>query len=323
VASELRGRLIHSIDMERTSTTNPDDGREARLERAREIIGQGTKALPSLPEAAWRAGRAAEDPDSTTDDLVDILTQDPALCGRLLKIANSPFYGARTEVANVKQAAVILGRTRLRNVALAASVQSVFGRRKVHESYSQRSLWTHSIRTAGAASFVASESGACDPDDAFVAGLLHDVGVCAEAALEPVALSNVIDRVERMPELARSRAMAQAERRIFDTDHLAIGAVLCESWGLPERLFEVLSLHHDPQAIVETGNALAGVVLVAEASGAGSEHGLADHPVTWSADPGVLRLLGLDAAWTEARHAALVEVADAAEAAFGAQAEAA
>lgn len=312
--------------MEGPTQPRPDregDGGEQRLERARQLVGQGNKALPSLPEAAWRAGRAAENPDCTTDDLVAILSQDPALCGRLLKVANSAFYGARTEIANVKQAAVLLGREVLRNVALAASVQAVFTRRHVHDHYSNRALWAHSIRTAGAASFLARATGACDPDDAFVAGLMHDIGVCAEAALEGAALANAITETERMPELARSRSLPTGERRHLGTDHLAMGRVLCETWGLPEHLLDVLSIHHDPRAIVATGNALAGVVHAAEASGPGFEHGIETHPRTWAADPGVLRLLGLDAAGLDALAPELVELADSAEAAFGAQAEAA
>ena len=274
------------------------------------------RSLVALPEAAARAGQVAEDPDSTLQELGQAFSQDPALCSHLLKVANSALYGLRCEVSSIEHAAALLGRKVLRNVALAASLQAVLPKADVHRSFSVAALWRHSIRTAAAACVLAREADAWEPEEAFAAGLIHDLGLLVEIESDREVLSEVFEEVLRLPREEQGAAMRSIETTRFGADHQHFGSAMCEAWGFPEALRDVAAHHHDPQALPEASRKLACVVSLARAISAHCEHGLTLEAGEVLPAPGDLASLGLAGADFEALIEPMQTAAEEIEAAF-------
>ncbi|MBK6766404.1 MAG: HDOD domain-containing protein [bacterium] len=203
----------------------------------------GLKNLPTLPDAATRVIELSSDPEVSPKALADAVERDPSIATRLLKLVNSPYFGIRGTVVSIHQALVFLGVSNLRNLVLSTCAVDLFRQEGRIGSFSRSDLWIHSLATAIAARELAKSTRACDPEIAFTAGLIHDVGKI------------VIDRhfhedFERIIECmdASGVAMVEAERAVFEADHSQIGFFLAKHWSLPEVLQEAISGHHAPDA---------------------------------------------------------------------------
>jgi putative nucleotidyltransferase with HDIG domain len=200
------------------------------------------KTLPTLPDVATRVLEMTQNPDVSPRELTEMVESDPAIATRLLKLVNSPFFGVRGTVTSVQQALIFVGVSNLRNLVLSTAVMDLFDTEGSVGSFNRKELWEHSIATAIAARFIARETRLLDPDIAFTAGLIHDVGKV------------VIDRhfredFERIIQLVDSHkaTMCDAETAVLGLDHSEVGLFLAERWNLPEPLREAIGYHHDPR----------------------------------------------------------------------------
>ncbi|MFT4647127.1 MAG: putative nucleotidyltransferase with HDIG domain [Glaciecola sp.] len=262
------------------------------------------RTLTALPEAAARAGRIAEDPESSLEELSAAFALDPALCSNLLKVANSALYGLRTEVSSIERAAFVLGRKVLRNVALAASLQTILPKAEIHRAFSITNLWRHSIRTAAAASLLARESESWNPEEAFAAGLIHDLGLLVEIETDRDKLSSIIKEVEKAAPGDQRAAIRELELQCFGADHQLFGSAMCAAWGFPSRLADVAEHHHSPLSFDSPNQKLVVTVRLAEEIAGDCEHGVTNLNAQITADPDLLDCLGL----TPERFEALVEI---------------
>lgn len=274
------------------------------------------RTLTALPAAAARAGQVAEDPDSSIEELGEAFSQDAALCSNLLKVANSALYGLRAEVCSIERAAVVLGRKVLRNVALAASMQTILPRAEIHRSFSVTNLWRHSIRTAAAASLLAKKTGACDPDQAFAAGLIHDLGLLVEIENDRNALAAIMEEVAEFPSGDQKEMMRSLELKSYGADHQHFGAAMCSAWNFPDALHFVAANHHDPLAIESPNQVLAAVVHAAEAISGDCEHGIDCSVDAAGVSPDILACIGISAEEFEDAVELMTQAADDIEAAF-------
>src|ERR1035438_10349329 len=136
---------------------------------------KGVGDLVTLPDVFIRIDQLVEDPDSTIDDIVKVVSQDPSFTVRLLRIANSPFYGFSSTIETVSRAVTLIGTSHVRNLALSTSVSRTFAGLP-NELVSMDNFWHHSLYCALTARILAHRVRKSDPEAVFTAGLLHDIG---------------------------------------------------------------------------------------------------------------------------------------------------
>ena len=200
----------------------------------------GEDQLASLPEVFYKLNAAIEDPDCTFDDIGEIISVDPGLTARLLRIVNSAFYGFSTQVETVTHALTIIGTDQLTQLVLATSVMHQF-KGISPDLIHMESFWKHSIAAGLAARTIAALSGEYNVERFFVAGLLHDIG-------RLVLCVRVSDKAKEVLDAGAEseRPLYVVEQELLGFDHAELGGKLLENWNLPARLVESVRCHHQP-----------------------------------------------------------------------------
>ena len=247
-------------------------------------------SLVTLPDVFIRINRLVEDPNSTMSDIARVASQDPSFTVRLLRVANSSFYGFSSTIDTVQKAVAIIGTSQIRSLALATSVASAF-EGLPNTLVSMENFWRHSLYCALIARALAKQAGKLDPDALFTAALLHDIGELVIFNRMPQhakeALMLVLDSADELP-------VYQAERQIMGFDHAQVGGELARQWKLPKMLEECIEFHHDIRsavhfqretALVHIANVLA---LMAEVQTFNTDDVTPVDPLAWG-------IIGLDA----------------------------
>jgi putative nucleotidyltransferase with HDIG domain len=201
---------------------------------------QGDDQLATLPDIFYKLNAAIEDPDCTFDDIGEIISIDPGLTTRLLRIVNSAFYGFSTQVETVTHALTIIGTDQLAQLVLATSVMGQF-KGIPSDLIDMDSFWRHSISTGLAARSIAALSGEYNVERFFVSGLLHDIGRLVLCIKLPDETGETFKRAETSGKL-----LCIEEQKIFGFDHAELGGELLKAWNLPDRLVESITFHHSP-----------------------------------------------------------------------------
>lgn len=219
-----------------------------------ELLLRQLEHLPTLPAVALRILELTAKPDTTARQIVSVIESDPSLTARILRIVHRADGGVRGDVNSIERAVVLLGFEAVRNAALAVGVFETFGpgEEPVGKTFSREAFWKHCVAVAAAAEAIAESirkskghSAGVDPGDAFVAGLLHDIGKVALDAAIPKSFARIVDTVEKL------RAdIADVERTVVGLDHMIVGKRLAERWMLPAALRDAIWLHNQhPEAL--------------------------------------------------------------------------
>jgi HD-like signal output (HDOD) protein len=220
--------------------------------------------IATLPEITLRIIELVEDPTSTAQDLHTVIANDPALCSRILKVVNSAFYGLPRQIGSINRAIVLLGLNAVKNIAIAASLAKLFRGGALSSKFSARDLWVHSVATGAAAKLLADQLRMGLPDEAFLAGLIHDIGIMVEMQSDRHRLVSVFDQMEFDTGGVPRQDMREIEATVFGADHEDFGRGLCESWKFPKSFSYVTGSHHHPEALPETNRTLAWLVYVGD-----------------------------------------------------------
>ncbi|TMB46091.1 MAG: HDOD domain-containing protein [Deltaproteobacteria bacterium] len=207
---------------------------EVRQLRA-EVIAR--RNLPTIPPVLARILQLCDGVDANTNDLIAVIERDQALTGKLLRLANSACFGQSRRVATIPRAVVLLGFTTVRNLTLGVKVWDALGSGVARPRLEE--LWTHSVACAVAARELTVRLQAGDPDEAFTAGLLLDVGRLALAVRFRDEYWKVVGGV------AETEDMDAVEREAFGVGHPEVGAWMLDAWALPPGIVEGVRLHHD------------------------------------------------------------------------------
>ncbi len=194
--------------------------------------------LASLPEIVIRLNQAVDDPYSTAKDISDIISEDPALSARLLRIVNSPFYGFPSQIDTISLAVTIVGTQQLRLLALASSTIRQFANLP-NQFVTMETFWRHSFSTAVVARAIARLAEEHDSEHYFIAGLLHDLGSLIIYSTIPTLAKEAINHARR-----KNCPLYEAERAIIGFDHAIVGSTLLRYWNIPETLVEAVACHH-------------------------------------------------------------------------------
>lgn len=215
--------------------------------------------LPALPQAVREVMQALQRDNVSVERSIHLIEQDQALAARTLRVANSAFYGMSGRVGRIGDAVTLLGLRAVSGVLLAVSYSNGLDTSRC-TGFSFRSYWRHSMAAALAARLLAPRLR-LDPDEGFVAGLLHDIGKLVLAAHFPAEGAQAIA-------LARSADVAdvEAERATLGLTHAEIGAVLVRHWRFPSEVVQAVEHHGQPSAASDpAARALAELIEVANA----------------------------------------------------------
>ncbi len=210
------------------------------MDRTREFLTRARR-LPAIPEVVMRLMELCNRADASSRDIAALVQREPTVSVRLLKLANSPFYGVRGQVATAHRAVILLGVRTVSSMAVVVWTHTIClnGRERSMQPVYQE-LFEHGLLVAVLARAMVYRLAPADAETAFQAGLLHDIGrvvLCAELG------SDYRDDVLR--ESTGSRDALRRERRLLRFDHASLGAELMRRWGLPGSICAGAASHHD------------------------------------------------------------------------------
>jgi HD-like signal output (HDOD) protein len=249
--------------------------------------------IATLPEITVKVVELVEDPKSTAQDLHKVISSDPALCSRILKVVNSSFYGLPGQIGSINRAIVMLGLNAVKNIAIAASLAKLFRGGDLTPNFSARELWTHSNITAVAAKLTANSMRLGLADEAFLAGLIHDIGLMVEMQADRNKLIEVLRQVGADGKGVPANDMLAAEMAIFEANHQDFGAGLCEKWKFPSSFAMVTGYHHRPMDVPAENRTLTALIYVADRLAAETGMGFRQDLLTTNIDPEVMDFLKL------------------------------
>jgi len=203
--------------------------------------------LPTIPIVLAKILSIVGNDSAGTRQLVEVIEKDQTLTAKLLRLANGAFFGQSRRVATVPRAILLLGFSTVRNLALGVKVWDALGAGVSTDRLEV--LWEHSVTVAMCARVLGGRLHACDPDEAFTAGLLHDIGRLVIATRFRGLYWEVAED--------GGEPRAEAEQATFGVTHAEVGAWLLEAWRLPPTIVESVRLHHMPDPRGELPSILA------------------------------------------------------------------
>jgi|RhiMetdeSRZDD1v2_1073273.scaffolds.fasta_scaffold03164_10 HD-like signal output (HDOD) protein len=198
-------------------------------------------SISSLPTIFIRINDAVNNPRSSLADIGRVISEDPGLTARLLRIVNSAFYSFPSKIDTISRAVTIVGTQQLRDLALATSVMKVF-KGIPEDLINMEAFWCHSIGCGITARVLASHRREANLERHFVTGMLHDIGRLLLFMNLPKQSRAALMRCQRSEEL-----LYKVEREEIGFDHATVGSALLQAWNLPASLEEVVAFHHAPQ----------------------------------------------------------------------------
>lgn len=220
--------------------------------------------IATLPEITLKIIELVESPTSTAQDLHKVIANDPALCSRILKVVNSAFYGLPGQIGSINRAIVLLGLNAVKNIAIAASLAKLFRGGSLTPEFSAKDLWSHSIATAAGCKMIADAMKIGLADEAFLAGLIHDIGVIVEIQYDRHKLIETVGKLGVGKDGVPASNMLDVETEVFGANHQDFGQGLCEKWKFPRTFALVTGFHHRPLELGEDQRTLVTIVSVAD-----------------------------------------------------------
>jgi len=223
--------------VETTFLKGVDDQKEGAEQIRR--LASSAAGLPALPLISSRLLEVVDDPRTSASDLAILISSDSALATRLLKLANSAFYGFPRRIGTVNLAVVVLGFETVRDLCLSVLITDCFFKGDGELPFELEGFWKHSLAAAVTARMIFRLCEVNHPGKGFIAGLVHDIGKLFLARYFPEDYARVIANVQQ-----ENLPLLEAEREVFSTTHPVAGSWLLDEWNLPVWLVEATRNHH-------------------------------------------------------------------------------
>lgn len=204
-------------------------------------IAQNVLSLPALPTIIAQMIELIDNPRTSASQLTRLISTDQVLTAKILKLANSAYYGFPRRIGTINLAIVVLGFDTIKDLGLSASIIDRFKRRSGNSSFDMSLFWEHSIGCGVIGKKIARELNYRISGEVFVAGLLHDIGKLILNQYFPNEFNEIIERIKK-----NNESFVQAEKDVIGVGHAVIGSWLTEKWNLPSQLVEVIKYHHTP-----------------------------------------------------------------------------
>jgi len=231
-------------------------------------IANNAIEIATLPEVTMKIVEVVQDERSTAHDLHQIVRNDPALSARVLRVVNSAFYGLPGQIGSIDRAIMLLGLNAVKNIAIAASIGKMFKSSVVCDDFTGKDLWTHSVAVGATNKLITSAIGMALPDEAFLTGLIHDIGLVAVMQCHSEDIRKIVD-------LTKSGVpYRKAEEEIIGANHQEIGAALTAKWKFPRSFQFVTGFHHEPMALAPENRMLSVITHISDILCARGEIGM-------------------------------------------------
>ena len=215
------------------------------------------KDLPTLPHILLKLIEACNRNNPDLNEIGNMVSSDPALSVKILKLVNSAFYGLPRKIDLINHAVAFVGTSGIKSLAICACVYEVFPKPSGKSTFNLKQFWWHSLRCAFLAKLLASEQEACQPDEAFLAGLLHDIGKLVLWANFKTAYETMVERCGRNTDL-----LLAGEANMGAT-HAEVGAWLMERWNLESAITDCVRYHHEQTERITHAFAMVKIVHIA------------------------------------------------------------
>ncbi len=242
-------------------------------------------SLPAMPAVALELLQTLSGGDPDVDALASRIARDQAITARVLRVANSPFYGLQMRVGSIHDAIVVLGFSAVRSLVLTSAVVTTLPAGKC-AGFSADRFWRHVLGTAVAAQALARPLRR-KPESLFIAGLLHDIGRLVMLSANPEGFARVIQIAAE-----RDCHLVDVEAEIFGCDHTAVGAAIAQHWNFPADIVEALAFHHNPAQTAP--GSLAAIIHYADGIAKALDLEGAENTQMARLQPAAIDALGLD-----------------------------
>ncbi len=212
-----------------------------KSERIKKLVVQMDK-LPSIPTIYTQIVEKLNEEDATVEEVGELITKDMAITAKLLKLVNSAFFGLNRQMASPSEAAAYLGFDTIKSLVLGVQAFASFEGGSV--PFSMEALWNHSTEVGTAARRILQTENASRTfvEEAFTAGMLHDLGKLILGVNMPEAYRTALEAMQ-----SEGITLSEAETRIFGANHADVGGFVLSLWGLPVRVVEAITHHHEPE----------------------------------------------------------------------------
>ncbi len=235
-------------------------GDEATLPHGKALNAEVVKNLKKLypmPHVTYKARKLINSVNAGFQEIGNILKTDPALAARIMKVANSAYYGMSGQISSIHHASTLLGAQTLIQIITLVSQSKALGKSLKGYELQSGDMWKHSLQAAVCANILSVKRSPEDEEDSFFAGLMHDSG---KIILDGYVIER--EQIFKRYMITSQSGFLKAEQRIFGFDHAHTGYELCLKWNLPEKLAHAIKYHHNPFA--SDGNKLAYILFVAD-----------------------------------------------------------
>lgn len=207
-------------------------------------IIMSTRDLPAMPQVASKVLELSSDPNTSAAQLQQVISDDQAMTARILKIANSAMYSCSRKIKTLTEAIVMLGFNSIRSLVVTSAARNLYNTRKSRSGLKERLLWEHSIGAGFACRLLAQKHAPALTEEAFLAGLMHDIGKLVLNIRVPERFDEIVQVVYN-----ENRSFFMTEMDHFGFTHAEVGALLVNKWKLSPVLEDVIRNHHNPESI--------------------------------------------------------------------------
>jgi HD-like signal output (HDOD) protein len=281
---ELDLREVRSAEDAALSGTGQSD--LLKGEALKKKILRNVKDLPPMPQTVFKAREIIADPKSDFKELAVLFETDQAIAAKILKLANSPYYGMGGKVSSIQRASVILGHKTLGEIIAMGGASCLLGERLDGYGLDAGALWKHSLAVAFGSRIIAQKVDPSLLNDAFTSGLIHDTG-------KLILDKYIIERWDKFESFMAggNESFLSAEKAVLEFDHAEAAFEVCKEWNIPKALTIAIRYHHFPSR--SNDSILAYIVHVADAIAIMTGLGLGVDGAFYKMDENAMDVLGL------------------------------
>ncbi|MDY0391509.1 HDOD domain-containing protein [Desulfobulbus oligotrophicus] len=225
-----------------------------------QLLIEKSKTVRTLPHIATKLVQLMNDEESTLQDFEQVIRLDPTLVARLLTLVNSSFYSLSRKVDSISRAVALMGMKNLHNFVISDAIWKIFRGHSEMNGFSPERLWLHSAATGTCCKMIAERIFSINGDDAYLCGILHDIGLIVILDAEPVAFLQLIEQLEPdFPPL-----ITVLEQQLLQTDHCEIGYTLAKNWQMSTPIAEAIRDHHLDSVSLISPQSPTGILQISE-----------------------------------------------------------
>jgi len=218
------------------------ENKQEQLDKVIELVE--SSELASIKGTITGIVEIINNPRSNAKDLKEVIQVDPPLTAKVLRVANSAFYASPRKINEIDQAVIWIGFDMLKEIALSQKVCEIFKGEELNGSYSRGLLWKHSLAVALLAKMIYRREFGERGENAYAAGLMHDIGIIVEDQFYKPEFTEIISASEDSEVI-----LSEKENEMFGYNHADLGQVLTSHWSLPADLVAAIGHHHNPQGV--------------------------------------------------------------------------